>query len=154
MATHLPFPGSRLECSGVFAHFQRTVFNVLDVVKLMRESMVKLVKSRMWWNQLVRPACSQVASAWPPKVKQTREKVSDPREIFPIMIHEILICCAVRHGQSIQLLFGQMMWDRRVWRAAGRMDNMKAKALNIFHEANTSRLLSKFQHEGCILCKA
>ena len=108
---------------------------------------------RKWWNQLVRPACSQVASAWPPKVKQTRENVRHPGETFPKILHEILICCAVRHGQTTQLLFGQPVWDLWVRGTAGWMDNVKAKALNIFHESNTSRLLPKFQHEGCILCK-
>jgi len=41
MATHLPFPGPGLECSGVFAHCQRTVCIILKMVKLMQKCMVR-----------------------------------------------------------------------------------------------------------------
>ena len=156
MATHLPFPGSRLECSGFFAHFQRTVFNVLNMVKygeIDAKIHGEIGEIRNWWNQLVGPAGSQVASTWP-KVKQIGKNTSDPGETCPIILHKLITSRGVGHGQITQLFFGQPMWDLRVWGAAGRMDNVKAKALNIFNKSNTSRLLPKSQHERCVLCKA
>ena len=128
----------RLECSGFFAHFYR------KFVK-----MVKL-KQNPWWNwklvkygeiksnQLVRPACSQVASAAWPKVKQTVENICEPREICVVMLHEAIIATTVRHGQITKLFFGQLMWYLRIPSTASRMDHMQAKALNIFQESNTT----------------
>ena len=106
-------------------------------------------------NQLVRPACSQVASAAWPKVKQTVENICEPQEICVIMLHKSIIATAVRHSQITKLLFGQLMWYLRIPSTASRMDHMQAKALNIFQESNTtvSHLLSQFQHKRRIFRK-
>ena len=139
--------------------------------------MVK-VKQNPWWNwklvkygeiksnQLVRPACSQAASAAWPKVKQTAENICEPREIcgyddgfmqnyYIIILHKTIIATAVRHGQITKLFFGQLMWYLRIPSTASRMDHMQAKALNIFQESNTtvSHLLPQFQHKRRVLRK-
>ena len=158
MVTHLPFIGIFLAGSNAVVSLPTFREHFANMVKLMK------LKQNPWWNfeigeiksnQLVRPACSQVASArpkWKQTAKDTREKI---RETHWIIVHKFTIRRGVRHGQVVQLLSGQGMRDLRIWCTAGGMHDVEAKAFNIFHEANAvpSHLVAQFQHERCILSK-
>ena len=116
--------------------------------------MVKLEIGEIKSNQLVRPACSQVASARP-KFKQSGKDTSEPRETRGIIVHKAIICPALGYDQAVQLLFGQLMRDLWIWRTASGMHDVQAKAIKIFQESNTtlSHLLPQFQHERSVLRK-
>ena len=53
----------------------------------------------------------------------------------------------VSDGQTTQLMFSEFVWDVWIWVTAGRMDDVEAKALHIFHESDPilSHLLTEFQ---------